>query len=97
MEYGILSLLIFVVVLYFQSLFSAAKNKYIGLIIPVLSAAASLVWVIYMVAVGGEDIGKALFTLVFVNIPTYIMLAIYFHQKKPPKPRKIKPRKKNEE
>ncbi len=97
MEYGILFLLIFVVVLYFQSLFSASKNKYVGLILPVLSAAASLIWVIYMVAVNGEDIGKALFTLVFVNVPTYIMLAIYFHQKKPPKPKKIKPRKKNEE
>lgn len=81
MEYGILFLLIIVILCYIQTLLSQSENKYLGLIIPVLSFVASIV---YLFVLADEfNITKALFTIIFINIPTYIFLLIYhFKQKK---------------
>lgn len=85
MEYGILCLLIFVVILYLETLFSAMENKYIGLILPAAYFAASFVWVVYTAISQQQDIVRAFFTLVILNIPSLIMIAIYRHKRKPPK------------
>lgn len=80
MEYGILFLLIIVILCYIQTLLSQSENKFSGLIIPFLSFIASIV---YLFVLADEfNIIKALFTLVFTNIPTYIFILIYYFKQK---------------
>jgi len=82
MEYGILALLVFVAVLYIQTMLSGAENKYLGLIIPSVWFLAGLVWVAYMAISTGGGIAQILVTLILINIPTAIMMGIYRHKRK---------------
>lgn len=90
MKHGIFFILIFVIILYIQTILSSQKNKYLGLALPALAFISSFAWVVFMIASGNGNVGKAFFTLVIMNIPTYIMLLIYRHKRKPPKAPKIK-------
>lgn len=80
MEYGILFLLVIVIICYLETLFSNMENKYIGLILPLLSFAGSVV--LTFMWMDSFAIGKMLFTLLIVNIPTYILILIYRHKRK---------------
>lgn len=75
MEYGFLFLLVFVALCYFQTLLSNMKNKTPGIILPVLTFIASVV--LLFVWMDTFSIPKMIFTLVFLNIPTYILIFIY--------------------
>ena len=75
MEYGILFLLIIVMLCYFQTLLSMRENKYLGYIIPILTFIASIV--LLVIWMDSFSIPKIIVTLLFVNIPTYILIFIY--------------------
>lgn len=81
-EYGILFLLILVIVLYLETLFSALENKYIGLILPIVTFLASFLWLFKMPDISPKSLVSALLTLVVANIPTLILLLIYRHKRK---------------
>ncbi len=75
MEYGILFLLILVALFYFQTLLSSHENKYPGMILPLLFFALTVVMLFFIA--DEFNIVKAVFTLLFTNIPTYILILIY--------------------
>lgn len=75
MEYGILFLLILVALFYFQTLLSSHENKYLGMILPLLFFVLTIVMLFFIA--DEFNIVKAVFTLLFTNIPTYILLLIY--------------------
>ena len=75
MEYGILCLLILVALCYFETLLASSEKKYPGLILPLLFFIFTVV-MLFIVA-DEFNIIKAVFTLLFTNIPTYILLLIY--------------------
>lgn len=76
-EYGILFLLVLVIILYLETLFSSLENKYIGLILPGVSFLASLVWLFKIPDLSVKSLVSAVFTLILANIPTVILLLIY--------------------
>ncbi len=80
MEYGIIFLIVLVALFYFQTLLSERENKYSGYILPILTFVASVVLLILWM--DSFSIVKMLGTLLFVNIPTYILLLIYRAKRK---------------
>ena len=82
MEYGILFFLAIVVLCYLQTLLSMRDNKYLGLILPALLFVSSFFWLINMDGFSLHSIISALFTIIVANIPTYILLAIYYFKRK---------------
>lgn len=81
-EFGIFFLLIVVIVLCFETFLSALENKYIGLILPLLSFLASFAWLFRMPDLSVKSMISAVFTLIIANIPTLILLLIYRHKRK---------------
>lgn len=75
MEYGIIFLIVLLAMFYFQTVFSEMENKYLGYILPILSFITSVV--LMFVWMDSFSIVKMLGTLLFVNIPTYILIFIY--------------------
>lgn len=75
MEYGILFLIVLLAMFYFQTIFSEMENKYSGYILPILTFIASVV--LLFVWMDSFSIAKIIGTLIFVNIPTYILILIY--------------------
>lgn len=75
MEYGILFLIVLLAMFYFQTIFSEMENKYLGYILPILTFIASVV--LLFVWMDSFSIAKIIGTLIFVNIPTYILILIY--------------------
>ncbi|MCD8049329.1 MAG: hypothetical protein LUG52_06985 [Clostridia bacterium] len=92
MEYGILFLLVLVVILYLETLLSSLKNKYIGLILPALSFLSSFAWFFMGNLPSGNIIASVLLTLILANIPTFLLLLIYHHARKPAKASKKAPK-----
>ncbi len=80
MEYGILFFLAMVALFYFQTLLSASENKALGWILPIITFIVSVV--LLFVWMDSFSVPKMLFTLIFVNIPTYILLLIKKHKQK---------------
>ncbi len=80
-RYSLIILIGFVVLCYLQTLFSQLENKYIGLIIPVITFIASVVLAIHFSG-GSFDIIKLLVTVIFINIPTLIFWLIYKSMRK---------------
>ncbi|MBR5535032.1 MAG: hypothetical protein IKU60_00135 [Clostridia bacterium] len=74
MEYGIIFLIVLLALFYFQTILSEQKNKHLGYILPILtfitSVVLTFVWMDYFSLV------KMAGTLLFVNIPTYILMLI---------------------
>ncbi|MBQ6795059.1 MAG: hypothetical protein IJO83_02815 [Clostridia bacterium] len=75
MEYGIIFLIVLLAMFYFQTIFSEMENKYLGYILPILAFITSVV--LMFVWMDEFSIVKMLGTLLFVNIPTYILMLIY--------------------
>lgn len=80
-QYSLVFLIVFVVLCYLETLLSNCKNKYLGLIIPALTFICSIAALIIFMQ-SSFDILKALFTLLFINIPTGIFLLIYHSKRK---------------
>lgn len=80
MEYGILFLIVLLAMFYFQTVLSEQENKYLGYIIPILSFITSVV--LMFVWMDSFSIVKMLGTLIFVNIPTCILILIYRMKRK---------------
>lgn len=79
-RYQLIFLLVIVALCYFQTLLSSKDNKYLGMIIPVISFTASVV--LTFAWSDSFSIPKVVTTLIFVNIPTYIFILIYRHKRK---------------
>lgn len=75
MNGSLIFLIIIVALCYFETLLSTKENKYAGLIIPALTFIASIILTLKMAT--AFLVGRFIFTLLFVNIPTYILLLIY--------------------
>ncbi len=75
MEYGIIFLIVLLALFYFQTILSEQENKYLGYILPILTFITSIV--LLFVWMDAFSIIKMLGTLIFVNIPTYILILIY--------------------
>lgn len=80
MEYGILFLLILIIMFYLETLLSQTESKYPGIIIPVMSFIATVVLTFFWA--DEFSIIKFISTLVFTNIPTYILIGIYMFKRK---------------
>lgn len=81
-DFGVLFLLVVVILLYLETLFSTFENKYIGLIFPAVSFLASFLWLFNMKDLSAKSLVSALLTLVIANIPTLLFLLIYRHKRK---------------
>jgi hypothetical protein len=81
-EFGFLFLLIVVIVLYIETLLASLDNKIMGLILPIISFAASFIWLFKMPDFSVHSLVSAVFTLIVANIPTLILILIYRHKKK---------------
>ncbi len=75
MEHSLIFLLIIVALCYFQTLLSDKGNKYLGWILPILTFLATVV--LSFLWADGFNIIKFVFTLIFTNIPTYILILLY--------------------
>ena len=79
---SILFLLVLGLVIYLQIFLSKMKNKWFGLILPILSFIYSLIMLAGIAAFEAMGKGQILMNLIstfFIsNIPTIVLLAIYF-------------------
>lgn len=75
MEQSIIFLLVIVALCYFQTLLSDKDNKYLGWVLPILTFITTIV--LGFMWADGFNIIKFIFTLVFTNIPTYILIILY--------------------
>ncbi len=75
MNYSIIFLIVIVALCYFQTILSLKENKYLGYILPILTFVTSLI--LTVVWMDSFAIGKLMFTILFMNIPTYILILIY--------------------
>lgn len=75
MKYGTLFLLVIVMLCYFETMLASNKNKYVGLILPILTFTGLFIWSIFLV--NEFNILKFIGTLIFINIPTYLQLLFY--------------------
>ncbi len=75
MEYGTLFLLAIIMLCYFETLLASKENKYLGLILPILTFIGMFIWTIFLT--DEFNVLKFLGTLIFINIPTYIQLLFY--------------------
>lgn len=80
MEYKIIFLIALVALFYFQTILSENENKYFGYILPLTTFVASIV--VLFIWMDSFSIVKMLGTLLFVNIPTYILMLIYHIKQK---------------
>lgn len=82
--YLMITLLIFVALIYAQIKLSAMDNKYLGLILPGINfifSLANLLGLITFERIGGHTSTSILamfLNLLLTNIPTFIFLVIYF-------------------
>lgn len=90
MRYEMLFLLAIVFLCYLETLFSNKENKYIGLVLPVLSLVAmSVMTIVFTLRAERFTIYGFVLTFILMNIPTAILYAIYhFCRKKYEKEKK---------
>jgi hypothetical protein len=78
---SIVSLFLFVIFVILQIFLSRRKNKWLGLILPVISFMISLLAPLNLIANGKSNskvIAEFLMSLILPNIPTIIYVLIYF-------------------
>ncbi|MBQ3110199.1 MAG: hypothetical protein IJC69_03575 [Clostridia bacterium] len=90
MRYEMLFLLAIVFLCYLETVFSNKENKYVGLILPVLSfIAMSITTIVFTIRADRFTIYGLVLTFILMNIPTAILYAIYhFCRKKYEKEKK---------
>ena len=73
-------LIVGIVCILLQIFLSRREEKWPGLILPVISFLWSLLYLFGLMSRGSllEDMLMALFTMLLTNIPTFVLLAIYF-------------------
>lgn len=78
MRYEMLFLLAIVFLCYLETLFSNKENKYIGLVLPVLSLIAmSVMTIVFTLRAESFTVYGFVLTFILMNIPTAILYAIY--------------------
>lgn len=76
----IIALLFFVAIILLQIVLSKRENKWLGLIIPIISFGLSILWILgipYYLSLSGLTV-KVILVFILTNIPTAIFLLIYF-------------------
>lgn len=80
-KYNLIILILFVAACYLQTLLSQTENKYIGLVIPVISFVSALVFSVKF-SLENFNFVKFIFTFVVLNIPTIVFILLYKHSHK---------------
>lgn len=75
MERSLIFLIIIVALCYFETILSSKENKYLGWILPLLTFIATVVFSIMWA--DSFSVVKLITTLIFTNIPTYILIILY--------------------
>ncbi|MGM9552652.1 MAG: hypothetical protein ACI3XA_10400 [Clostridia bacterium] len=75
MERSLIFFIIIVALCYFETLLSNRDNKYLGWILPILTFVFTVVMGIMWA--DSFSIAKFITTLIFTNIPTYILIILY--------------------
>ncbi|MTI70528.1 MAG: hypothetical protein FH751_09790 [Firmicutes bacterium] len=76
----IIALLFFVAIILLQIFLCKRKNKWLGLIIPIISFVFSILWILgipYYLSMSALTL-KIIIVFIIANIPTAIFLTIYF-------------------
>ncbi len=75
-------LLVLIGIIVLQVYLSKAENKRLGLILPAINVFFSIIVVLGMAFYGNESFGQIVMMILYVlfiyNIPTFILLGIYF-------------------
>lgn len=88
----ILSLILFIGIVFLQILLSRSENKWVGLVLPILSFLVSLIYPLNMATYTAISINivNIILALLVTNIPTLILLFVYFvYRKKQNKKKQI--------
>ena len=81
----LISLLLIVVVIIAQTKLSSNENKFLGLVFPSISFIFSILLISFTFSIDSLDvsgISTFILTLILFNIPTLVLLAIYYFSRK---------------
>lgn len=82
LQYFLLSLIFLAGIIILQIFLSKRKNRWIGLVLPAINVIFSIIAVLGMAFYGNKSIYQVIIQAVAVfflwNIPTFILIAIYF-------------------
>lgn len=81
----LISLLLIVVVILAQTKLSSNENKFLGLVFPSISFIFSILLISFTFSIDSLDVSGIftfILTLILFNIPTLVLLAIYYFSRK---------------
>lgn len=81
----LISLLLIVVVIIAQTKLSSKENKFLGLVFPSISFIFSILLISFTFSIDSLDVSRIfafILTLILFNIPTLLLLAVYYFSRK---------------